>query len=275
MPAFSLLTFNCLGAPAPSTRHRLNALAHELNTRTYDVVCLQEVQARVYHRLLAGAVTAYPHQAAEPFVYAPKGGLLTLARPPFAPHTFTLFRARHIAGLPALMDWALHKGVLATQLAVAGTPVVVLNTHLNANYTVNWGERNPYALVEQAQLAQLAEMVRAQPPEALVVAAGDFNIPRDSWLYHEFLQASGMIDPRAGDMQPTHRTPPGIPARFARPIDFAFVRAPALPGLAIESAMAFTEPVAFANGRRGYLSDHNAIELHVRWDAPRPPTTDD
>ncbi|KPV49562.1 hypothetical protein SE17_31905 [Kouleothrix aurantiaca] len=265
MPAFSLLTFNCLGAPALSTRHRLAALAQELNTRSYDVVCLQEVQARVYHRMLAGAATAYPHQAAEPFVYAPKGGLFTLARAPFAPHRFTLFRARRIAGLPALMDWALHKGVLATQHVVANTPVVVLNTHLNANYSVNWGERNRYALAEQAQLAELAEIVRAQPPEAVVIAAGDFNIPRDSWLYHEFLQASGMIDPRAGEMQPTHRTPPGIPARFARPIDFAFVRAPTLPGLAIESAMAFSEPVAYANGRRGYLSDHNAIELRLRW----------
>ena len=99
----------------------------------------------------------------------------------------------------------------------------------------------------------------------LVVAAGDFNFPRGSWLYDEFLAASGMIDPLAGDARPTVRAFPGVPARYAQPIDFALVRAPALPGLRIASELRFVEQVRFS-GRPRFLSDHVGVELRVGWD---------
>ncbi len=73
-------------------------------------------------------------------------------------------------------------------MSLADLPIVVLNTHLSANYSVNWDTGNHYARIEHSQLQQLAGIVRAQPPEALVVAAGDFNIPRGSWLYNDFLR---------------------------------------------------------------------------------------
>jgi endonuclease/exonuclease/phosphatase family metal-dependent hydrolase len=266
MGQLSLVTFNCLGAPSPSTRRRLLTLAQELNRRAEDVVCLQEAQAHIYRRLLIDASTAYPHSAFEPFSYAPKGGLLTLARAPLVERLFTLYRAREIVRPPALMDWALHKGVLLTRMELAGVPVVVLNTHLSANYSVDWRPGNHYARVEQRQLAQLAEIVAAQPPEALVVAAGDFNLPRGGWLYDEFLAATGMVDPLAGDTRPTHRVPLGLPARLAKPIDFALVRAPSLPGLSIHGALCFDQPVPLVGGRAGYLSDHFGVELRVSWD---------
>jgi endonuclease/exonuclease/phosphatase family metal-dependent hydrolase len=114
-------------------------------------------------------------------------------------------------------------------------------------------------------MRQLSEIVRAQPPEALVVAAGDFNFPRDSWLYQEFLAESGMIDPLAGDPRPTVRAPPGISDRYALPIDFALVRAPALAGLRVTSDLRFDERVVFS-GRPRFLSDHVGVELRVSWD---------
>src|SRR5262249_28343649 len=185
MPTFSLLTLNCFGVPTPTTHPRLLALARELNARDDQIVCLQEVQSHAYRRLLMRACDSYPHAAYAPFVHAPKGGLLTLARLPLAAVEFTLYRSREVPYPLSLMDWLLHKGILATRLDYAGVSIVVLNTHLNANYGGNWDRRSSYTRSEAEQLRQLADIVRAQPPEALVVAAGDFNFPRDSWLYEE------------------------------------------------------------------------------------------
>ena len=266
MARFSLVTFNCFGAPTPLTRLRLLALARELNRREYSVVCLQEVQAHMYRKLLADACTQYSVQLYEPFFHAPKGGLLTLARLPIEQREFTLYRAREIVSPLAAMDLLLHKGVLLARTAIDSLPIVVLNTHLSANYSVDWIPNNRYARVEHSQLRQLAEIVRAQPAEALVIAAGDFNIPRGSWLYDDFLEQSGMIDPLAGDFRPTHRMPPGIPAHLARPIDFVLLRLPPLPGLMVQSNLCFDQQLPLAGARRGFLSDHYGLELQIDWD---------
>jgi endonuclease/exonuclease/phosphatase family metal-dependent hydrolase len=273
MPTFSLLTLNCFGVPTPATRARLLALAGALNARDDQIVCLQEVQAHAYRRLLTRACASYPHAAYVPFLHAPKGGLLTLGRLPITAFEFTLYNSRHVPYPLALMDWLLHKGVLATQFEYAGLRIVVLNTHMHANYNGVWDRHNRYARVEAEQLHELAEIVRAQPPEALVVAAGDFNFPRGSWLYDAFLSASGMTDPLAGDPRPTVRAPLSFSERYSLPIDFALVRAPPsvgippkLAGLRFASELRFTEQV-LVNGRTRFLSDHMGVELRVDWDA--------
>src|SRR5258705_891402 len=166
MARFSLVTFNCFGAPTPTTRRRLLALSDELNKREYSVVCLQEVQANMYCKLLIAACTQYPVQVYEPFFHAPKGGLLTLVRLPIEQREFTLYRAREIVSPLAAMDLLLHKGVLLARTAVDRVPIVVLNTHLSANYSVDWNPNNRYARVEHSQLRQLSELVRTQPAEA-------------------------------------------------------------------------------------------------------------
>lgn len=265
MPAFSLLTFNCLGAPLPSTRRRLRALAGELNRRQDSAVCLQEVQTHGYARLLSGVCDAYPARASEPHLHAPKGGLLTLSRLPIGRSAFVPYNERSIVSPLALMDWALLKGVLISRLALGDVPLVALNTHLSANYNASWEPDNRYARIERGQLRQLAALVREQPAEALVIACGDLNIPRGSWLYQEFMAASGLADPLAGDDRPTQRLPRPA-AHLARPIDFALLRAPDLPGLRVTSGHIFDRPVPAPGGRPVYLSDHIGVEIRVEWD---------
>src|SRR5262245_53251214 len=94
MTIFSLITINCFGGLVPTTPARLLALARELDRRAADVVCLQEVQMHSYRRLLTRACTCYPANAYEPFTYAPKGGLLTLARQPISGTAFSLYPDR-------------------------------------------------------------------------------------------------------------------------------------------------------------------------------------
>jgi endonuclease/exonuclease/phosphatase family metal-dependent hydrolase len=263
---FTALTFNCFGGLAPGTRRRLLTLARELARRAPDVICLQEVQLHAHHALIVRALDTYPHTAHEPFVYAPKGGLLTLAGSPIVEASFTLYPERGRWFAPTLADIALHKGALVARVEVGGVPVVAINTHLSANYSGDWRRTSPYARTEYAQLTQLAEIVAAQPAEALVVVMGDFNVPRDTWLYQEFMARSGLTDPLARDPRPTYRPHSGIPARYALPIDWLLYRAPPLPGLQVAANLCFDQPVSFVGSGSGFLSDHIGVELAISWE---------
>jgi endonuclease/exonuclease/phosphatase family metal-dependent hydrolase len=265
MAAIELVTLNCFGVLLPSTGRRLRTLARELNAGAADVVCLQEVQAHLYRRLLVQACASYPHSVFEPFLHAPKGGLLTLARHGVARSGFALYdQLGAWLGLSAA-DRALRKGALQAELRVGDQRVIVINTHLSANYRGDWQRESAYTRVERAQLQQLAGIVAAQPADAIVLVAGDFNVPRGSALYREFIAASGLHDPLAGDLRPTYRLLPGMPAQYAQPIDFVLLRAPALPALRARADLCFATPLPLVGGGQGFLSDHVGLRLRVEW----------
>jgi endonuclease/exonuclease/phosphatase family metal-dependent hydrolase len=269
MAHIALISLNCFGVPTPTTNRRLLTLAQALNHAEADVVCLQEVQLHRYNTLLQRACSAYPYHAVLPFVHAPKGGLLTLGRVPFDHAYFTIYHERGLWYTPGITDWILHKGVLATRLQVERLPIVVLNTHLNANYDGNWSHTNRFAQSEWRQLQQLAEVVQAQPAEALVIVAGDFNVPRQSWLYNDFLERSGLVDALAGDTRATYRSLPGLPRRLRLPIDFILYRAPVWLTLYPHADLLFQEKVPFVQGGgTGYLSDHCGVVLRLAWELP-------
>ncbi len=269
MPTFSLLTFNCYGVPTPGTTNRLKLLAHTLNTLDMSAVCLQEVQSNRHLKLLKQESKSYPASAHQPFIHAPKGGLLTLSRIPIIESTYELYDERGLWYTPALADWILHKGILITRINWEHMPVVLINTHLTANYMGDWSRTNPFAKHEHNQLQQLADCVRGQPEDALVLVCGDFNIPRGSWMYEAFLEASGLTDPLSGNLQPTLRPRSMLPSRYIMPIDFALVRAPHIAGLTLESRLQFDAVIPHKN-QQVELSDHLAVELIVSWKAGQP-----
>ncbi len=262
MPTFSLLTFNCYGVPTPGTSARLNLLANTLNSLDMSAVCLQEVQSNRHRKLFERECSTYPSRAFEPFIHAPKGGLLTLSRCPIVRSEFNIYTERGLWYTPALADWILHKGILITHLEWEHMPVMLINTHLTANYMGDWSRTNPFAKHEYNQLRQLATCVRTQPPEALVLVCGDFNIPRGSWMYEAFLEESGLTDPLAGNLQPTLRPRSILPSRYIMPIDFALLRAPLTHDVNVQSRFQFQEVIPYKD-KNVELSDHFAVELLV------------
>src|SRR5215207_3305240 len=213
----SLLSLNCFGTPVPTTRRRLQTLAHHLERSSLQIVCLQEVQLAMYQNLLFQACVSYPFQAYEPHLHCPKGGLVTLSRAPLATQHFETYAEQGRWYLPTAMDRFLRKGMLISSLQWEGAPVVVINTHVIANYNGDWERQGVFARMQEKQLHQLAEIVAIQPSDALVVVVGDFNIPRGSRLYKNFLQGTGLIDTLADDQRPTHRPPRGVPAHYSLP----------------------------------------------------------
>jgi endonuclease/exonuclease/phosphatase family metal-dependent hydrolase len=267
MRGFSLLTFNCYGVPGIGTSARLKRIADRVNEADYTVVCLQEVQSHRYRRLFQKACEqCYPSHAYHHFVHAPKGGLLTLSKAPLDDREFVLFKDRGLWYTPALADWILHKGVLITAMVIEGLPVLVLNTHLTANYFGDWSQGSPFAMQEHSELTQIADIVNAQASNALVIVAGDFNIPRGSWLYHALLDRAGLIDPMAGDTRPTFRPKPGMGARYAAAIDYTLYRPPDGVQIHVRSDLQFRDKVTIKGSNPQYLSDHLAVETHFSWE---------
>ena len=107
--------------------------------------------------------------------------------------------------------------------------------------------------------------MQAQPSDAVVIVGGDFNVPRQSELYQEFIAASGLHDPLAEDMRPTYRPLRGIPARFAAPLDWLLVRYPPELDLEVRSDL-FLEHAVPTAGTATFLSDHIGIEMTLSWD---------
>jgi endonuclease/exonuclease/phosphatase family metal-dependent hydrolase len=260
---------NCLGLPVPmpGLRRRLGALGRTLAAASADFACLQEVGRWRHLPLLRHDEDRWPHAIALPYPYAPKGGLVTLARMPVATTSFHAFRERgRTASLHATERYQ-GKGVLAVSLTVEDQPVMVLNTHLSANYRARWSYSDPYAKVERAQLHEITEVLHTIPAETLVLVAGDFNVPRGSWLYDEFMGLNDLHDPLGASTEPTYRPMPGMPARAAQALDHILVRAPT--GLVVdaEAELCFRDQVWLAHGALGYLSDHLGVRLTLRWEA--------
>jgi endonuclease/exonuclease/phosphatase family metal-dependent hydrolase len=75
-----------------------------------------------------------------------------------------------------------RKGVQEIQLERERASVLLLNTHLQANY--RW---NSYELIRRPQLAQLCDLTKGLDERWPVIASGDLNTRPSEHLYHELL----------------------------------------------------------------------------------------
>jgi endonuclease/exonuclease/phosphatase family metal-dependent hydrolase len=270
---FNVVTLNAFGVPLGRTRARLLTIARELNDVRLDAVSLQEVQMYYYAPMLGAAFTNFPYVSWEPHLYAPKGGLMTLSRHPQSRARFIPFDARGWFMGPTIADRMLHKGMLICDMECGETPITLINTHLAANYSGNWDRTNRYARLEAEQLRQLARVVNEQPREHIVIVVGDFNIPRYSWLYEEFLESTGLHDPQGTFHEPTYRPnarlPKEVAALLAVAIDHALVRFPDDLEWHHESTIILRDKVRLVDGRHAHLSDHYGIHLRVQWQKKR------
>ncbi|NTU83477.1 MAG: hypothetical protein HGA45_29590 [Chloroflexales bacterium] len=137
------------------------------------------------------------------------------------------------------MDRMTGKGALLARFTYEGVPIVVINTHLLANYRADWRPARRAARDQQRQLAQLTDLVRRQPDNSLVLLAGD--------------------------QRPTYRPFPGVLARYALPLDMVLVRMPAELHASVEAQLCLGEPVALVGGGHDYLSDHLGVQVTISW----------
>ncbi|NKZ08058.1 endonuclease/exonuclease/phosphatase family protein [Actinomadura latina] len=250
-PATGLLTFNTLFRGR--TQARMDALAGLLDASGYDIVCLQEVISPLILSRLRRATPSYPHMARAWTFPLVRGGLVTLSRWPITRTHYEPFTPAR----PVRPELLLNKGALFTRIKLPSGYLTVVNTHLSANMDMDWSPSNRYTKVEQAELARLADAVTRIDPAEPLVAAGDFNVPRDSPYFATFASAAGLRDALAGSTEPTYRPE----CADIGAIDQLLHR----PGLKAEARVVFKDEIRLAGGDRAHLSDHYAIEaaLHL------------
>jgi endonuclease/exonuclease/phosphatase family metal-dependent hydrolase len=266
MAEFTLLSLNTFGLPLFLGLGRLTRLARMLDVYPAAVLCFQEIQQNGYVRLLRRGLPDHPHLAYESSTFAPKGGLFTASQFPAVSSHFIAYENRGRLLSAGFADWVLNKGVLVSQFQVENKPVIVMNTHLHANYAGRWDPEDRMSIIQRDQVKHLADIVNQQPRDALVIVCGDFNFPRNTFLYDLLLTESALCDPLANDPRPTYRPFPLLPSqKWSIPIDFCLVRLPD-PG-AGEARADIVEiqdnSRAFAPQR--FLTDHNALTLQISW----------
>jgi endonuclease/exonuclease/phosphatase family metal-dependent hydrolase len=262
MPAFSLLSLNTFGIPFFLSLGRIKRLASELNRVAPTVVCLQEIQQNIYVPLLERHLTEYSHLASFKHHYAPKGGLFT-ASIHGGTSEFHPFPNRGKPVSIGFADWALYKGVLVTTLEIGGQPVVVMNTHLQANYLGNWDISNTQTQIEVDQVKFLAELARNQQANAWVFICGDFNFPRATPPYYLMAGESGLIDALADDPRPTYRPFPLVSAKWQMSLDYLFYRRPEGDGTPVSADIIPIENSTAGWYFQRFLTDHHALVLNI------------
>ena len=255
-----LLTLNCLFRGNAAAR--LATLARELQGSKLDILCLQEVVWRRHVELLGAALPCFPHAAFKPFGLAAKGGLLLMSRWPISHWRYETYRRRGRWNTLGFADWLIHKGFQVVRLEVDGEAMVVINTHLLANYAEDWSRESDYALRQWDELHQLARSLATIDAGMPLVVAGDLNVPAGSWLYEDFLSSTGLRDVFDARREPTgraelaHKQP-------AQAIDHVLVRLPRERQLHTSARLVFQEELRLVTGKSGHLSDHFGIEAHI------------
>ena len=255
---FRVLTFNTLFSGQVRLRRR--ALGDILDRSELDVVCLQEVLWRwgvVEIRDICSTLPNVAYAAQGPMT---TGGLVTLSRWPIAQHRYVVYQVRTARRRPRI-DWFLRKGLLVTRCVIAGQPVTVVNTHLMANSDGDWSRTNRYSIALRAELLQLAQELAAVDAGVPMLVMGDFNVPRGSWLFDEFVATTGLRDVMAGDARPTFRPTPRL--RTVPAIDHLLVRSSASHKIVAHARLVFEEPVSLPGNRSVHLSDHYGIESAI------------
>ena len=251
MPKLRVLSLNTLYKDEP--RVRLRALAEVLAAGDYDVVCLQELWLPPSLNLIRSLTKkAFPYAAHGTRLPTVAGGLLTLSRIPLVGHRYQ--------GLAAPEKWRkdllLRHGVLVTRFALDGEFFTVVNTHLSANREADWSRAAPFTRVQRAELSRLARVVRRIDSGEPVIAVGDFNVPRDSWLFEGFEADSGLRDAFDGDAATTFRPVPGWDGAA---LDQVLVT----PGLPAKAAVVMQDKVRMGDGRGRFLSDHYGVAATI------------
>lgn len=266
MSEFSLLSLNTFGLPLFLGLGRLRRMTRQLARFDAAVLCFQEIQQNAYVPLLNRSLPNYPHRAFESSFLAPKGGLFTAARMPLRTSHFVPYENRGRMLSAGFADWALNKGVLLSHIEIKNQRIVLMNTHLHANYAGVWHPEDPTSLIQRDQVLHLAALVNAQPRNALVIVCGDFNFPRGSFLYDELLSHTELQDPLADDPRPTYKPFPLLKKeKWAIPIDFVLVRAPAKRAIETHADIVEIQDPTRPFAPQRFLTDHNALTLRVTW----------
>lgn len=248
----TVVSFNTRGIPPVGSRlaSRYAVIGTELEAGDAEVVCLQEVFTYWHLRLLARRMPSFRYVSYRPSPPGPAGGLVTFSRRPVSGTAYRGFGIpRRAPGISPLTRYlAGLKGALVTHLGQLRVRLV--NAHPAANRDGDWSPANRFYPLHRAQLDSLTRTLRDAATPAVV--CGDFNVARDSALFSEFLDDTGLTDAFGGSCPATFHAeflPAGATPHC---IDFILTS----DGVKTETATVLLAGKKPMPGGPGYVSDH-------------------
>jgi sphingomyelin phosphodiesterase 2 len=255
----TIASFNTRGVPVTGSYlvRRYAVIGAEFDAGDVDVACCQEVLSYWHLRLLARGMPSFRYVSYRPSLAGPAGGLVTFSRLPVASTAYRGFGippqgpgisrlARYRAGM---------KGALVTRLAQP--QVSIISTHPLSNRDGDWSAANRFYPLHRAQLDALTQVVRDVPLPAVV--CGDFNIDRDSILFGDFVETTGLSDAFDGGCPATFRAEYLPAGETPHCIDFILTAG----RVKVETAtVLFRDKVPLPGGPR-YVSDHVGLRARL------------
>ncbi len=270
-------TLNTWSLPGPLARHtreRMRAIGTALPDLDVDLIAFQEVWTGASRSTLItdAARAGYTHSWHKPEVFG-GSGLLVVSRLPFREVHFEPFVARGFAERIQHMDYYSGKGFVFITVETAEGPIVLLDTHLHANYALP-GEPDDYVGVRAAQIIQISSAI-AQLTDP-VIAVGDFNLVESEDAYRMLLGLSGLTDVAASldrrQITSIARNPYHRDHHIDQRIDYVFCRNGTRSGVRPATIERVFDGELEIDGEAGAYSDHAGLvaelEIESAHDSP-------
>ncbi|HVZ58686.1 MAG TPA: endonuclease/exonuclease/phosphatase family protein [Patescibacteria group bacterium] len=176
-----------------NVRKRFRLIAEEINRTNADILFLQEIIDYPHYIFLLRLLKEYRYKAFKGIFYGPRGGLVILSKFPLEHTIYYDFLEKGKLNNKSVTGHLSVRGILLTQLK--GTNLWLGNTHLTQNSDDNWSAGNRFLPLLASQLTQVAvhTQVILSRKEQLILA-GDFNVPKGSPLYQNFITESTLQD---------------------------------------------------------------------------------
>lgn len=233
---------------------RQKKIADALRSENADIIVLQEVHTYHFLNLLKNKLSSHPYVAFKPFIFGPRGGMVTFSKLPIKESEYINFKKRGSLFNSSVISHIVRNGVLLCRLK--DTPMVVMNVHATPNLDHDHKRENRFEKYIEAQLSQIATLIKKFAEGSIVVVAGDLNTAKDEPNYNKFINDTSLKDLFADHLSPTQHQEFLPQHKKVKRIDYILVAASSSPVKNIKAVEIFTQKVKLRNGKKRYLSDH-------------------
>ncbi len=203
MLSLKVLSLNIMGIPFnadniwgtlfnSSLPLRHNKTAQAISALDPDIICLQEVLTYYQIRIFKKLLPSHPYTSFQNSVIGPKGGLVVFSKLPLIKQGFVEFKKNGTFRNKSFIWKLLKNGILITKLV--NHPVILLNTHLTANFDWDWSLSNRFVPYLTSQLQQMKRTLEVYSDKNIVLSVGDFNMDRNTEIYKNFLKENAVTD---------------------------------------------------------------------------------
>ena len=236
-------------------RKRFSAIAEIIYSLDTDVLLLQEVHDYPHLLFLKRLLPKFPYLVYKPMLYGPRGGLVIFSKYPLETDHFYDFLTKGKLHNKSITGHLSMKGIL--QAKIKGTNIWVANTHLTQNSDHDFSPDNRYIPILLAQLKQVAIHIQAMKERGeQVILGGDFNMPKDTEYYKDFLKITDLKDTFPRDSFTTYHQNFLPEGESIGRVDYIFTSRSVLP---LSTTYILRKPLKDDEGNPFFPSDHMGL----------------